>query len=1132
MSSENILWLNLHRLKWKGGYVAVKSPNLRMFNLLNLKFMIRRIVAVVGLMVNFVIYSQHPSNSENVLTVPIASPTTPTTNQMERFGNISINESTGTLNHSIKLFDYYTGNDYIPIQLSYIGNGVKVNQEPSWVGINWNFEPLGLITRVVKDRQDESCADSNRIYLSKQELDNLPGFGNCSDNTWFNNIKAICEYNDVDSEVDIFTYNFMGYHGSFYLDKFNNVHIIKYDKEIKILFNYQPNNTSNITIYTPDGNVYFFGGPYASESSRIVSNNNMYVNANIEFSQNAFYLYQMTYYNGISVFFDYDVNTQECHYKIGEEELGSYAILYYPFSNNKTRLENEIQRKVSLDTIRNSINDQIIVFEKENWGECNSVNKLNNIYLKNNDSILKRIKLNYAVIDKEEVYTHNKFFLEDIEFYGKEDAFVNKYHFNYNNLELLPSKNSYARDHLDFYNGANNNNTLLPQLDFSFPIDGSFNFANREAEYYYSLCGSLHSIEYPTGGLSYFEYELPVKGYIPSTDHDYTTIYYNDPTRNYESYPSNPTLLPDGMIEYKGVINPDMGDGPLILTSESNIKAKVMLSQKGCFTQHNKIKFTIKRRDNAESEFAIYKDFNYSLENVSGCSDFIYFTYNEDEDLQPGEYIFEISILLHQSSYNANHSVIVSLNLTLPNESQPIPVYYPGLRIKKIINYKKSYSPNPEITRYYYNKITDIHIESFSYYPLYHFMTNKYIGNHLYSDLLNINSNSIKNVFNSSTSNFIYPYVTVSYGGDNFEKGGKELHFKGNTPDGLPNFYFFPNQILCTLNIPSNLNYGDFILYSNVRTNNSIENSTLLGETLFDSKLSEVKKTVYNYGQNMKSLAHNINVVNYGDPEGLGGIGIPKLSNSLLLYETKSYDYFLTSIYTEDFFPSGKIENLKTFTYQNNIVSLPNTIEETTSSNNTILTTIYYPFDIIIPDLSPSDSQNITIMKSRNKLNQIIRKEEMVNGNLISLEQFSFGNFSGLILPSLYKKAKGNNALETTMGFDYNFYGKPIRIINNNTNVTKYVYNTKLQITQKREFVGTELVDDSVSPQDNCLYQKMFPNSMVTDYEYDPLTMSLTKIKNPNCDTQYYSYDSFNRLQYVKDKNGNILSKNEYHYRP
>lgn len=35
MSSENILWLNLHRLKWKGGYVAVKSPNLRMFNLLN-----------------------------------------------------------------------------------------------------------------------------------------------------------------------------------------------------------------------------------------------------------------------------------------------------------------------------------------------------------------------------------------------------------------------------------------------------------------------------------------------------------------------------------------------------------------------------------------------------------------------------------------------------------------------------------------------------------------------------------------------------------------------------------------------------------------------------------------------------------------------------------------------------------------------------------------------------------------------------------------------------------------------------------------------------------------------------------------------------------------------------------------
>lgn len=1105
--------------------------------------MIRRILAVVGLMVNFVIYSQHPSNSENLLTVPIASPTTPTTNQMERFGNISINESTGTLNHSIKLFDYYTGNDYIPIQLSYIGNGVKVNQEPSWVGINWNFEPLGLITRSVRDIQDETCDISKRCYFSEIDLNNLPDFPNCSNedsNSWYTIVNNICEDRFYDSEVDVFTYNFMGYHGSFYLDKFNNVHIIKYDKEIKILFDDQPNNTSYITIYTPDGNVYFFGGPYASESSRIVSNNNIYVNASIEFSQNAFYLYQMTYYNGISVNFNYDVDNTICRYKIGEDQIYSgFPGDFFPFHLESTILENETQQKVSLRSISNTLTNQEIIFDKENWGACNNTKKLNNIYLRDSSDLLKKIHLNYHDLNIEEISAENKFFLEDIEFYDATNTFINKYHFNYSGLERLPSKNSYARDHLDFYNGKTGNNNLIPSINIPI-IDANYNnfdFADREASYIYSLFGSLNEIIYPSGGKSSFEYELPIKGYIPSTNHNYTTIYYNDPTRNYESDPSNPTLLPDGMIEYKHVISPNMGDGPLILTSESNIKAKVMLSQKGCFTQHNKIKFTIKRRDNAESEFAIYKDFNYSLENVSGCSDFIYFTYNEDEDLQPGEYIFEISILLHQSSYNANHSVIVSLDLTLPNISQPIPVYYPGLRIKRITNYSTN-SFNPEVIRYYYNSINNLNAESFSYSPFYLFYTSHRIGNigdAALIKVLNISSNSIHNVFNSSSSNFIYDFITISYGGDHFEKGGKGLQFK-NLSDYQPSFYTFtnvssnPDYLHCSLDYPIELDPTTLINFSNVNTNDSFANATLLREIIYNSNAEKIKETTFNYFQELISTANNIRTVNYGETNL--GINPHKFNRSLLLYKTNSYNYYLKSVLTKDHFPSGKIENLKTFTYQNNIVSLPNTIEETTSSNDTKLTTIYYPFNTIIPDLSPSDSQNIAIMKSRNKLNQIIRKEEMVNGNLISLEQFSFGDFSGLILPSLYKKGKGNNALETTMGFDYNFYGKPIRIINNNTNVTKYVYNTKLQITQKREFVGTELVDDSVSPQDICLYQKMFPNSMVTDYEYDPLTMSLTKIKNPNCDTQYYSYDSFNRLQYVKDKDGKVLSENEYHYRP
>ncbi len=56
------------------------------------------------------------------------------------------------------------------------------------------------------------------------------------------------------------------------------------------------------------------------------------------------------------------------------------------------------------------------------------------------------------------------------------------------------------------------------------------------------------------------------------------------------------------------------------------------------------------------------------------------------------------------------------------------------------------------------------------------------------------------------------------------------------------------------------------------------------------------------------------------------------------------------------------------------------------------------------------------------------------------------------------------------------------------------------------------------------------PNAMITTYTYDPL-IGVTSITNPRGETIYYTYDSLNRLEFVKDANGSILSKNEYHYK-
>lgn len=55
-------------------------------------------------------------------------------------------------------------------------------------------------------------------------------------------------------------------------------------------------------------------------------------------------------------------------------------------------------------------------------------------------------------------------------------------------------------------------------------------------------------------------------------------------------------------------------------------------------------------------------------------------------------------------------------------------------------------------------------------------------------------------------------------------------------------------------------------------------------------------------------------------------------------------------------------------------------------------------------------------------------------------------------------------------------------------------------------------------------------NAMVTTYTYKPL-VGITSMTDSKGDVTYYEYDSYGRLEKVKDKENNILSKNQYHYK-
>ena len=52
---------------------------------------------------------------------------------------------------------------------------------------------------------------------------------------------------------------------------------------------------------------------------------------------------------------------------------------------------------------------------------------------------------------------------------------------------------------------------------------------------------------------------------------------------------------------------------------------------------------------------------------------------------------------------------------------------------------------------------------------------------------------------------------------------------------------------------------------------------------------------------------------------------------------------------------------------------------------------------------------------------------------------------------------------------------------------------------------------------------------MVTLYTYKPL-VGMTSQTTPNGTTTYYTYDSFGRLYQVKDDDGHLKNKYNYHY--
>lgn len=269
----------------------------------------------------------------------------------------------------------------------------------------------------------------------------------------------------------------------------------------------------------------------------------------------------------------------------------------------------------------------------------------------------------------------------------------------------------------------------------------------------------------------------------------------------------------------------------------------------------------------------------------------------------------------------------------------------------------------------------------------------------------------------------------------------------------------------------------------------------------------------------------------------------------------------LTQTISKDYYYNAGtqiVESRKTFTYnnQNYQVSESHNFVEEGGQQIDYKSEFYYPVGTSIPsgEFTSTELSLISQMAGINKINIPVYVKTSKNGNTLSSVKSTFKSFHTNVYElDTIRTSKVNDAYQKVIVYhDYYNNGNFKEVSKEDGTHIVYIwgYNETLPIAKIENAtftdIPTSIYNDIISASnadtnasaENTLRAKLaslrnhanFANSLVTTFTYDPL-VGVTSITDPRGETVYYHYDSMNRLEFVKDAYGKIVSKNEYHYK-
>ena len=212
------------------------------------------------LFVALIVLSTQAYGQEASIDVPTYHPVSPNAASLGNYGLYPVNKNLGKVAVNIPIYDLSFKSLSVPISISYNTSGIRLNDIASWVGLGWTLNAGGAIIRNTKGLPDLDF-ESTISDLSDPDFTS----------TNFAYMKEACKAWE-DTEPDQYVINALGITGSFYLNQNHDLEVDFEDASIAIQID--PKDDDEIHAILPDGRLLIFGrGADNSDATELTDSN-------------------------------------------------------------------------------------------------------------------------------------------------------------------------------------------------------------------------------------------------------------------------------------------------------------------------------------------------------------------------------------------------------------------------------------------------------------------------------------------------------------------------------------------------------------------------------------------------------------------------------------------------------------------------------------------------------------------------------------------------------------------------------------------------------------------------------------------------------------------------------------------